>query len=377
MAYRVLVVDDSSFFCRRVKEILDQDPLLEVVGQARNGEQAIEMVAQLKPDVVTMDVEMPVMDGITAVKRIMASNPVPILMFSSLTHDGAQATLDALDAGALDFIPKKFEDIAANRQEAVDLLQSRVKALARRPLVERGRRLGSTPTRSPGTTPRTQVFMRSSSLEANETSAPVANRFSGVSSNKTYKVLAIGTSTGGPVALQKVLSKLPARFPYPILLVQHMPGSFTKAFSERLNECCQITVKEAEQGDRLRPGYAYLAPGGRQMLLEGSAANATIRITDSHDEGPLTYKPSVDLTFASISRVFGGEVLALILTGMGADGREGCRALKNLGAKVWAQDEQTSVVYGMPQAVTVANIAELNLPIQEFTQSIITEMRVK
>lgn len=376
MAYRVLVVDDSSFFCRRVKEILNQDSELEVVGQAKNGEDAIKLVKELKPDVVTMDVEMPVMDGITAVKRIMQSDPVPILMFSSLTHDGAQATLDALDAGALDFIPKKFEDIATNRKEAIDLLQSRVKALARKKLGNAGLKSRSALT-TPGTTRITQVFMRSSSLDSRNEPASVANRFSGVSSRKTYKILVIGTSTGGPVALQKVLAGLPASFPHPILLVQHMPGSFTKAFAERLNQICKINVAEASQGDRLKPGWAYLAPGGRQMLVEGSAASATINITDRQSDGAMTYKPSVDLTFSSVSRLYGGDVLALILTGMGADGREGCKALKSMGAKIWAQDEQTSVVYGMPQAVTAANLAELNLPIHDFTQSIMTEMQVK
>lgn len=378
MAYRVLVVDDSSFFCRRVKEILNQDPNLEVVGEARNGEEAINMVAQLKPDVVTMDVEMPVMDGITAVKRIMAQTPVPILMFSSLTHDGAQATLDALDAGALDFIPKKFEDIAGNRKEAIDLLQSRVKALASKRISLRSFRPKTESIESPGTTTRTRVFLRANSLsETPEQTSPNLPKRPIGGSNTAYKILAIGTSTGGPVALQKVLNGLPKHFPFPILLVQHMPGSFTKAFAERLNDCCQISVKEAENGDRLKPGWAYLAPGGMQMEVEGNARDAYLRISQGDASSPLTYKPSVDITFSSVSRIFKGDVLGIILTGMGADGREGSRALKNLGATIWAQDEKTSVVYGMPQAVTVANIAEQNIAIGDFTQSIMTEMRVK
>lgn len=374
MAYRVLVVDDSTFFRRRVKEILDQDPFLNVIGDARNGEDAVRMVSELKPDVITMDVEMPVMDGITAVRQIMAKNPVPILMFSSLTHDGAEATLDALEAGALDFLPKKFEDIAQNRKEAVALLQDRVKALGRRkahvkikPLV--------TKSASPGTTRSTKMFMRtSSSLDLSKPPSPTQSHTS--ASGKHYKVLAVGTSTGGPVALQTILTALPAHFPYPILLVQHMPGTFTSAFAERLNSLCAINVKEASQGDRLRSGTAYLAPGGKQMLIEGNSHSAQIKISDTQGMEQITYKPSVDLTFASVSRVFGGDVLGLILTGMGADGREGCRALKANGARIWAQDEQSSVVYGMPQAVTAANIAEKNIPLNMISNHIITEMKV-
>lgn len=379
MAYRVLVVDDSSFFCRRVKEILNQDSLLDVVGTARNGEQAIQMVQELKPDVVTMDVEMPVMDGITAVKRIMSVNPVPILMFSSLTHDGAQATLDALDAGALDFLPKKFEDIAANRKESISLLQSRVRALAsKRSLV--GRKSPLSNARSPGSTPRTQVFMRSSSMSVEPAATPSRsinkNTFER-SSGKRYSVLAIGTSTGGPVALQKVLTNLPANFPHPIILVQHMPGSFTSAFAQRLNDACNIAVKEAENGDRLAPGCAYLAPGGKQMLVEGSSRDARLKIVEADSQDHLLFKPSVDLTFSALANTFGGDVLGIILTGMGSDGKEGSATLKKRGAKIWAQDENTSIVYGMPQAVTTANIAERNIAIDEIAASILTEMQVK
>ncbi|MCV2883182.1 chemotaxis response regulator protein-glutamate methylesterase [Aestuariibacter sp. AA17] len=371
MALRVLVVDDSTFFRRRVKEILDQDPSLTVIGDARNGEDAIAKVASLDPDVVTMDVEMPVMDGISAVRKIMASHPVPILMFSSLTHDGAEATLDALDAGALDFLPKKFEDIAGNRQEAITLLQEKVRALGRRKgMIARGRSTGA----GPGKTRPTKMFIRSGSLLNDAISdAPLSPRQR--STGKTYKLLAIGTSTGGPVALQKILTELPASFPYPILLVQHMPGTFTTAFAERLDRLCSIKVKEAEDGDVLRAGVAYLAPGGKQMLVKGSVHNAKLSIVDIQD-ADIAYKPSVDLTFKSVAEVFSGDVLSVILTGMGADGREGCTLLHNRGAKVWAQDEKSCVVYGMPQAVVNAKLAEKVLPLNEFAGAIKSEMRV-
>lgn len=374
MAYTVLVVDDSMFFRRRVKDILNQHPELEVIGDASNGVEAIKKVQELRPDVVTMDVEMPVMDGIAAVREIMAKAPTAILMFSSLTHDGAEATLDALDAGALDFLPKKFEDIARNRKEAVDLLQSKVKALGRRKALVWKKKAPSVP--SPGTTVSTRKFIRTSSSlnEAVNTSVSSSTIHA---SGKGYKLLAIGTSTGGPVALQKILTAIPASFPYPILLVQHMPGTFTTAFAERLNTACKIQVKEAENGDKIQSGFAYLAPGGRQMLVEGHSRDARLKVTDVTGMEQITYKPSVDLTFASVARVFDGDVLGVILTGMGADGREGCRALKSNGAKIWAQDEKSSVVYGMPQAVTAANIAEKNIALDDFATHILTEMRAK
>jgi len=382
MAYNVLVVDDSSFFRRRLKEIINQSPRLNVIGEARNGLEAIAKVRELKPDVVTMDVEMPEMDGITAVKKIMQATPVPILMFSSLTQEGAKATLDALDAGAVDFISKRFEDIALNKQEINQLLHDRLAALARKRLITPKLSSPST-TANVGKTKPPRMFMRSSGML--NTVQQEKNHSTNIkfevgeckkSSGKRYKLLAIGTSTGGPVALQKLLTALPASFPYPIVLVQHMPGSFTSAFAQRLNELCKITVKEAESGDRLLPGFAYLAPGGKQMTFDGVVRNTTIEIKESPANELLMYKPSVDLSFSSLSDIFSGDVLAIILTGMGADGKEGCRKLHQKGAKIWAQDEASSVVYGMPQAVTFAKIAERNLPIDVVAQSILTEMKV-
>lgn len=363
MQYKVLVVDDSTFFRKRVADFLDQDPGLTVVGQARNGQEAIDMAAALNPDVITMDVEMPVMDGITAVKKIMAQKPVPILMFSSLTHDGAEATLNALDAGALDFLPKKFEDIARERTEAISLLQQRVKALARRRIFAR--------PASP------RAALRTSTTETVTPKASPAPAPLKSGSGKRYGVLAIGASTGGPVALQTVLTGLPAHFPVPVFLIQHMPGTFTSAFASRMNNLCQINVKEAENGETAKAGWAYLAPGGKQMLFEGSCRAPRIRIVDDKDQSNITYKPSVDLSFASLARIYGGDVLAVILTGMGADGREGARSLKARGATIWAQDEKTCVVYGMPQAVAAAGISSQSMALGDIAANIKTEMSVR
>ncbi len=364
MAYRILIVDDSTFFRRRIKQILEEDAELEVVGEAKNGQEALTLVASLKPDVVTMDIEMPVMNGITAVKRIMASNPVPIIMFSSLTKEGAQATLDALDAGALDFLPKKFEDIALNRKEAILMFQNRVKALCGKKAI--GSRIASHSLRSVKPLVPKNVIKSTTKLV-------VDTNFSSVTSGH-YACLAIGTSTGGPVALQKILTDLPSDFPIPVVMVQHMPGSFTQAFAKRLHDLCDVTVKEAANGDILKPGVCYLAPGGKHMTIEGRAGNARVVISEPERHPSVSYKPSVDVTFDSLAQVYSGNVLAIILTGMGADGREGCKTLKSKGAKIWAQDEKSCVVYGMPQAVTVANISEANYDIAHMASHIKNEI---
>lgn len=393
MTVRVLVVDDSAFFRRRVTEILEQNSRLEVIGSANDGREAVDKAKSLRPDVITMDIEMPVMNGIDAVKEIMRSAPCPILMFSSLTHEGATATLNALEAGAADFLPKKFEDIARNRDEAVKTLQDRVLAIAQDSSARSTR--AATPTRpSTGSSPSSSAV--SSRRDTSSTSSSALDRIrlrseerqrqreqatapstpavtGNLTINRAYQVLAIGTSTGGPVALQKILTQLPENFPYPILMVQHMPAAFTKAFSQRLDGLCKVRVKEAEEGDLLRPGHAYLAPGGKQMIVDGSASSARIRIKEDNS-GRITYKPSVDITFASLSKLFGGKVLGVILTGMGADGREGSRMLKQQGATVWAQDEASCVVYGMPQAVASAGISTRSISLNDMARAILKEV---
>ena len=376
MVFKVLVVDDSSFYRRRVKEILDDDRELEVIGEARNGRDALEKIKQLSPDVVTMDVEMPIMDGIAAVKAIMEKFPLPILMFSSLTHHGAQATLDALEAGALDFLPKRFEDIAENRKDAARTLCTKVRLIARRRVgFKRPTFRSEEAKKLPSGAPK-QAFFKTSGILSGRKDATTQPTVSSITaSGKRYKCLAIGASTGGPVALQKVLAPLPQDFPYPIILVQHMPGTFTTAFAQRLDTHCSISVKEAEHGDVLKPGCAYLAPGGKQMLIENNGLHKKIIITEASPSEKINYKPSVDLTFGSLCKAFGGDVLAVVLTGMGADGREGCRQLKHDGATVWAQDQDSCVVYGMPQAVAVANISTKSINIDDMSSCIQTEMK--
>ncbi len=367
MAIKVLVVDDSSFFRRRVSEIINAESRLEVIDVAVNGKEAVEKALSLKPDVITMDIEMPVMDGITAVKEIMAKNPIPILMFSSLTHDGAKATLDALDAGALDFLPKKFEDIARNRDEAVSLLQQRVIQISSRRSMMRRPLRPAAPARTARPAATTSAL---TSKPAAKPAAPAATRFR--ASGKKYQITAIGTSTGGPVALQKILTSLPSNYPHPILLIQHMPATFTAAFASRLNSLCKIQVKEASDGDVLKPGVAYLAPGGKQMMVDGRPGSAKLRIIDGGER--MNYKPCVDVTFGSAAKIYADKVLSMVLTGMGADGREGARMLKSAGATIWAQDEESCVVYGMPQAVAKAGISTEDLPLERIAERMLVEV---
>ncbi len=341
---RVLVVDDSSFFRRRITDILSRNANVQVVACAADGLSAIRETHKHQPDVITMDVEMPVLDGISAVRRIMSERPTPIIMFSTLTREGAKATLDALDAGAVDFLPKQFDESAGRGTGAEELVR-RVLAVGRRGVT---RRLGTTirPTAKP----------------------PVSARPARRIERKPYRLLAIGASTGGPIAIQNLLTELPRGFRLPILIIVHMPASFTPAYAERLDSLCQVGVKEAQDGDILCPGQAYLAPGGKQMVLERSGAESVIRIKESTSEQ--TYKPSVDVSFGSAARLFGGGVLGIILTGMGADGKLGAQSLKSGGSTIWSQDEASCVVFGMPQAVEKAGISDRVLALQDIGSSI-------
>ncbi|UEB97430.1 chemotaxis response regulator protein-glutamate methylesterase [Pseudomonas sp. HN2] len=359
MAVKVLVVDDSGFFRRRVSEILSADPSIQVVGTATNGKEAIDQAMALKPDVITMDYEMPMMDGITAVRHIMQRCPTPVLMFSSLTHEGARVTLDALDAGAVDFLPKNFEDISRNPEKVKQLLCEKVHSISRS-----NRRFSAYSAPAPAAAPAPTPAPAASSYSSQSSPGPArpapaparasaASASSSAPKRKAYKLVAIGTSTGGPVALQRVLTQLPANFPAPIVLIQHMPAAFTKAFAERLDKLCRISVKEAEDGDILRPGLALLAPGGKQMMIDGRGA---VKILPGDER--LNYKPCVDITFGSAAKSYGDKVLAVVLTGMGADGREGARLLKQGGSSVWAQDEASCVIYGMPMAIVKADLAD-------------------
>lgn len=467
MAIKVLIVDDSTFFRKRLTEIIKADPTLEVIGEAKDGKEGVDKTMSLHPDVITMDVEMPVMDGITAVQQIMEKCPTPILMFSSLTFEGANSTFKALEAGAVDFMPKNFDDIAHKREDALNTLRNSIKAVARshiRRTPMRSSSAASTSALSSSSRPATSTLGRtsstlgsrssvgssttssslgrtsttsslgsrstlgssSSSLRSSSTSSSSLSRTSslgrssapsaggaipstvrqdlnqiyerlsgvnqgrpaaamqfsfgnarGVSTNfkvsgKRHDLVAIGSSTGGPIALQNIIPKLP-RLNVPIVIVQHMPASFTTTFAARLNNLSQNNVVEAQDGMFLEPGHCYIAPGGQQMIFERLGGKTKVKILPADPR--LVYHPCVDVTFASISNIYGGNVLAMILTGMGSDGCEGCRMLRQKGSVVWAQNEDTCVVYGMPQAVVNAGLADQILPLDKFADCITQEMR--
>lgn len=422
MATKVLIVDDSTFFRKRLKEIIESDPTMQVVGEAKDGKEGVSLAASLHPDVITMDVEMPVMDGITAVKEIMAKTPTPILMFSSLTFEGANSTFKALEAGAVDFMPKNFDDIAHRREDGIKALLNAIKAVSRsrvrgfRPALStsttaRPSSLSATRTSSTlSSTTRTSTLSSTSSLSSrlsstatapaptqgaalgqykkinellsSEQGVPAAARkftfgdhkaetTAFKKSGKSHSLVAIGSSTGGPIALQEIIPKLP-KLNVPVVIVQHMPGSFTNTFAARLDAMSQLHVVEAKDGDVLEPGTCYIAPGGKQMIFERFGLKTRIRIIQ--DTGRVTYNPCVDVSFASLAQIFGNKVLAMILTGMGSDGCEGCQLLKAKGSVIWAQNEETCVVYGMPQAVVNANVADLVLPLGDIAGCIVKEL---
>ena len=386
MPLRVLVVDDSSFFQHRLKEIINEHPDLKVVGIASNGREAIEKADILKPDIITMDFEMPVMDGITAVKHILAARKVPIIMFSSLTYEGAKVTLDALAAGALDFIPKDFAEVSRSSAALKKKLHERLITLARAGQPSAAPSFSSAPASSSPTsstaTATSQLAATTSSMAssaAQKTTTPVnaqssaASRASGVSASalsspESYrlkrqpKILVIGASTGGPVALTEVLMELPENFPIPIVLVQHMPENFTKAFAERLNKQCKIRVREAVDGDLLEPGLALLAPGGKQLMLD-KRNGGCVRVLPDDDR--VNYKPSLDITFGSAANCYGDKALGVVLTGMGSDGCKGAGLMKEAGSQLWSQDEASSVIYGMPMAVARAGYTDRVLSLKD------------
>ncbi len=395
MPVKVLIVDDSGFFRHRIEEMLRDDARLQVVGTAVNGKEAVDQVKRLKPDVVTMDVEMPQMNGIEAVRIIMREAPTNVLMLSSLTHEGARVTLQALEAGAADYLPKDIrawmDKNSGVRAQLIDRLVAlgRTRRFRQSSVLERsypGREQKGTtmvfrpestaPARRPRTPTRPSAPAAASSAgaEARRPAVPAAaparpavagDPATTPASRVQFpdcKLVVIGASTGGPAALQKVLTQLPANYPYPVLLVQHMPKTFTQVFAERLNQQCRIRVKEAEDGDRLEPGLALLAPGGLQMMLDPRQKDR-VRILTGDER--LTYKPSVDVTYASAAKTYANKVLGVILTGMGSDGCDGARLLKQAGATMWAQNRDSCTIYGMPQAVVNAGLADAILELDD------------
>ncbi len=342
---KVLVVDDSAFMRKALSSMLQEDPEIKVVGTARDGMEAIQMIRDLKPDVVTMDVEMPRMDGITALKEIMSKNPVPVIMVSSLTTEGAKVTLEALELGAIDFIPKNLAELSVNIVKIKGMLVEKIKTIGKRGVVKR------------------KVVPRPAEVPKIE---PPKVR---VTTERKVGLVSIGTSTGGPKALQEIIPKLPKDFPVPIVIAQHMPPNFTRPFAERLDQLSQLSVKEAEEGETIKPGIVYIAPGRGHMRLKRRGIETYISISEDREE--FIYRPSVDALMISVAECFPGRSLGVILTGMGNDGAHGCKKIKESGGRVFAQNEETCVVYGMPRAVVELGVADKVVPLEEMAGEII------
>ena len=339
-AIKVLIVDDSALVRQLLTQILSSDPDIQVVGAAGDPFVAREKIKTLNPDVLTLDIEMPRMDGLTFLEKLMRGHPMPVIMISSLTEKGADATLRALSIGAIDFVPKPKLDVTDGTMEHSDEIIAKVKAAAR-----------------------VKVFgVRSAGAPAQEFAARPC-LFAA-----THKVVAIGASTGGTEAIRELLGALPADFPG-IVMVQHMPEAFTAPFARRLDSVCRIRVQEARDGDRILPGHALLAPGGYQMSVVRRGAEYAVRVY--RGERVNRHIPSVDVLFSSCARELGKNALGVILTGMGADGAQGMLEMKNADAFTVAQDEASSVVFGMPKEAIRLGAVDKVLPLNRIGSAII------
>ena len=334
---KVLIVDDSALMRQLLMDILSKDPGIEVVGTAADPYVARDKILKLNPDVHTLDVEMPRMDGLTFLEKLMASHPLPVVMVSSLTEKGCETTLRALELGAFDFVTKPKIDVSNSMQDLQDELLRKVKAAAT-----------------------ARIRARPKSISQNQPQITKAPLVSEALITSTHKVIAIGTSTGGTEALAEILTTFPPDAPG-VIAVIHMPPGYTKSYAERLDRTCQIRVKEAEHGDRILPGHALIAQGDRHLEAYRSGASYAVQVTNG--EKVSGFRPSVDVLFRSCARYLGPNAVGAILTGMGRDGAEGLLAMRNVGAHTIAQDEATCVVYGMPREAVAMNAASQVLPL--------------
>ena len=352
---KVLVVDDSAFMRKALMMMLESDPQIKVVGTARDGQEGCEKVKSLKPDLVTMDIEMPRMDGLTALKNIMDENPTPVMMLSSLTTDGAGATLDAMDLGAVDFIPKELSYVSLDIVKIKEDLLKKIKNIARRKHILMARyKQASAFRRAKGTSGAMRTNITAHGNQGKSTKPSVGKIIR--KRNHHIDIIAVGSSTGGPPALQAVITKLPRNLPVGIVIAQHIPAMFTQSLAERLDRLSQVSVKEAENGETVEPGCVYIAPGGKHLILKKYTARAKIVITDKPET--TLYKPCVDVMINSVVDLYGKSTLGVILTGMGNNGIVGLKKLREKGGKIIAQNEESCIVYGMPKAVIEAKIAD-------------------
>lgn len=339
MPIRVLIVDDSATARAVLRDILESDDSIEVVATASDAYVARDKIVELRPDVVCLDVEMPRMDGITFLKKLMHHMPTPVVMVSSLTQSGARTTLEALEAGAVDFVPKLHSHIYDSKDEMKDELIAKIKAASK-----------------------AKVFKRELKIQsANTTSL----------AETTNKIVAIGASTGGTEALKDVLMALPRNAPGTVV-VQHMPANFTEPFAQRLNSLCTVEVKEARNGDSITPGVVLIAPGDYHMVVRRSGARYYVEIGSG--EKVSGHRPSVDVLFNSVAKIAGSNAIGVILTGMGADGAKGMLNMKNAGARTIGQDEESCIVYGMPKVAYDIGAVEKQVPLNKVADTVIASL---
>lgn len=346
---RVLVVDDSVVVRRILRDALADDPALEISGVAANGRIALSMIEQSPPDIVTLDIEMPEMDGLEVLRHLRSTHPaLPVIMFSTLTQRGAVATLDALALGARDYVtkPANVGSVTVAMETIRTELAAKIKALC---------------------------GYSSSTTFARAVTSRYATPAARLTVLQPIDIVAIGTSTGGPNALAQVLPQIPRDFPLPIVVVQHMPPTFTRFLAERLNGSCQLPVSEAQDQQLLRSGEIFIAPGDFHLTLETRGTHTYLRTVSTAPEN--SCRPAVDVLFRSVAAVFGARTLAIVMTGMGQDGLRGAQQLYDLGATIWAQDEATSVVWGMPGFVAQAGIAAKVLPLPQIAMELVRRVR--
>lgn len=336
---KALIVDDSALVRQMLTAILSSDPDIEVVGVAPDPYVAREKIKALNPDVVTLDIEMPKMDGLGFLERIMALRPMPVVMISSLSQAGAEVSLKALELGAVDVIGKPTQDLSQGFEDKRDEIVSKVKAAARAKVRGLARRDG----------------------EVRPTIAPIGFK-------STEKLIAIGASTGGVEAITEVITALPADAPA-VVITQHMPASFTNKFASRLDGLCRVKVREAGEGERLLPGHVYIAPGDQHLRISRSGANYVARVGGT--DRVSGHCPSVDVLFESVAAVAGGNAIGVILTGMGRDGAQGLLAMRKAGAQTFGQDEATCVVYGMPKVAYEVGAVATRLPLGQIAGHIV------
>lgn len=351
---KVLIVDDSAFVRRSLSSLLERSKDIQVVGTATNGAEGVAKARELDPDVITMDVEMPKMNGLEALERIMAENPCPVIMVSSLTSEGADVTLKALELGALDYIPKLTSSSLPDLDRLEKELTAKIRTLARRKAIMR---LVFNRSKAPAGLLRGASAGLTGNASAAAECAAAARPYARVAPGRIpFEVVSVGVSTGGPPAVQKLLSAFPVDFPAPVLIAQHMPPAFTGPFAARLNAQCAIEVKEAAPVERARPGTVYICPGGKHLRLENKGGTLSVVVTEEPREA--LYKPSASVLMETSGIAVGRKALCVMLTGMGSDGLEGAKVLKEKGGWVIAQNEFSCVVYGMPKAVVDAGLAD-------------------